>query len=143
AAAIAKESYSIGEYIVWLPVAMELWAPVFQHMHAIHAGVPLGQFKGKQWIPAHASALAGVVPEEVPVVSLTDEQALTYLRGQAFRLDEAPRGWLVVTYRGLALGYVKNLGNRCNNYYPKSWVIRSQKTVEIPEVVEVSELFVG
>jgi NOL1/NOP2/sun family putative RNA methylase len=135
AAAIAKESYSIGEYIVWLPVAMELWAPVFQHMHAIHAGVPLGQFKGKQWIPAHASALAGMVPDDIASVALNEEQALAYLRGQAIRLNDALKGWLVVTYRGLALGYCKNLGNRCNNYYPRSWVIRSQKAVESSEIV--------
>jgi len=136
---VVRNSFQLGDQIFWLPVEQALWAPLFKYMHVVQAGVPLGQFKGKNWIPAHASALAGVVPEEMPIVALTDEQALAYLRGQAFPLDEAPRGWLVVTYKGLALGYVKNLGNRCNNYYPKSWVIRSQKDQSVAKVVKIIE----
>jgi NOL1/NOP2/fmu family ribosome biogenesis protein len=136
---VARKSLQWGERILWLPVEQALWAPLFKYMNVVQAGVSLGQFKGTQWVPAHASALAGMLPDGMASVALNEEQALAYLRGQAIRLNDAPKGWLVVTYRGLALGYCKNLGNRCNNYYPKSWVIRSQKSVEIPKVVEVAE----
>jgi NOL1/NOP2/fmu family ribosome biogenesis protein len=30
----------------------------------------------------------------------------------------------MVTYEGLPLGWIKNIGNRINNYYPKDWRIR-------------------
>lgn len=32
----------------------------------------------------------------------------------------------MLTYRGVALGWAKNLGNRCNNLYPSEWRIRMQ-----------------
>jgi len=35
-------------------------------------------------------------------------------------LESAPLGLLVVKYQGHPLGYVKNLGSRCNNLYPKN-----------------------
>ena len=38
---------------------------------------------------------------------------------------DAPRGYVCVTYRGVPLGFVKNVGNRANNLYPQEWRIRS------------------
>ncbi|WP_332911045.1 methyltransferase RsmF C-terminal domain-like protein [Algoriphagus boritolerans] len=35
-----------------------------------------------------------------------------------------PIGWVLLTYQNLPLGWVKNLGNRVNNYFPKEWRIR-------------------
>ena len=34
------------------------------------------------------------------------------------------KGWYLVRYQGLALGWGKWLGNRMNNYFPKNWRIR-------------------
>jgi len=30
----------------------------------------------------------------------------------------------LICYKGQALGWVKNVGNRCNNLYPQEWRIR-------------------
>ena len=55
--------------------------------------------------------------------------ALTYLRRDNFALHDAPKGWNIVTYKGVNLGFVNNLGNRVNNYFPVEWRIR----MNIPE----------
>jgi len=35
-----------------------------------------------------------------------------------------PKGYVLVTYQGHPLGFVKNLGSRANNLYPKEWKIK-------------------
>ena len=57
-------------------------------------------------------------------------EALNYLRGEALVLPaDTPRGVVTVTYKGIPLGPVKNIGNRANNLYPKPWRI---KTTHLP-----------
>ena len=57
--------------------------------------------------------------DATPSVELDLQQALKYLHRDALFLPEAPLGMLVVRYRSHPLGFVKNLGSRCNNLYPK------------------------
>ena len=50
------------------------------------------------------------------------EQAIAYLRKEAIALSEtAPRGYILLTYRNIPLGFVKNIGNRANNLYPQAY----------------------
>ncbi|MBF1470660.1 MAG: hypothetical protein HXN66_04470, partial [Prevotella pallens] len=37
----------------------------------------------------------------------------------------APKGIVTLTYRGHAIGFANNLGNRANNLYPQEWRIKS------------------
>ena len=51
--------------------------------------------------------------------------ALQFLRKEDIRF-EAPQGeWILITYKGIGLGWVKEVGNRVNNYYPKEWRIKN------------------
>jgi NOL1/NOP2/fmu family ribosome biogenesis protein len=59
-----------------------------------------------------------------PKADVDVQTALAYLHRDVIRLDDAPKGYVLVTYQGLPLGFVKNLGNRCNNLYPQSRRIR-------------------
>ena len=76
---------------------------------------------------------------EFPKVETDYQEALRYLRGEALVLPpETPRGIVTVTYKGVALGPAKNIGNRANNLYPKAWRI---KTTHLPsEPVEIINL---
>lgn len=66
-------------------------------------------------------------PADAPTVPLTRTQALQYLHREALVLPpDTPRGIVIVTYRGLPLGYAKNIGSRANNLYPQEWRIRKQ-----------------
>ena len=63
-------------------------------------------------------------------IDLSYPEALKYLRGEALALPpDTPKGIVTVTYKGVPLGPVKNIGNRANNLYPKPWRI---KTTHLP-----------
>ena len=70
-------------------------------------------------------------PEAQSSVSLTYQQAIAYLRGEALVLPaDAPRGIVEVCFMGKPLGQMKNIGSRANNLYPKPWRI---KTTHYPD----------
>ena len=65
-----------------------------------------------------------------PTIDLPYSDALKYLRGEALVLPPGtPQGIVTVTYKGVPLGPVKNIGSRANNLYPKPWRI---KTTHLP-----------
>ena len=90
------------------------------------AGVEVAELKGKDVVPSHALAVnsllrRGVFKEhevEIP-------EALDFLRRETILLPpDVPKGYVLLTHNGLPLGFLKNLGNRANNLYPKEWRIR-------------------
>lgn len=88
-------------------------------------GLEVGAFKGKDFVPAPALALSNFISPEVPHIELEKTQALSFLRKDPIEdLPDLPKGWLLIRYQGLGLGWIKSLGNRINNYYPKEWRIR-------------------
>ena len=95
-------------------------------LSVIYSGVACGQiFKGRLK-PEHPLALfVGRSSEVVPEVELSLEDAINYLRRQDIDANQFAEGINVVKYRGLAIGYVKRIGMRCNNMYPKA--LRIQK----------------
>lgn len=64
------------------------------------------------------------VDQDLPRIELSYDEALQYLRHEAVRV-EAPRGPVLLCYKGLVLGPGKGVGNRINNLYPMEWRIRS------------------
>lgn len=100
--------------------------PALNILHSSLA-IPQGTQKGKDIIPAHAEALMTCLQKDkYPMVELSLDDALHYLRREAITLSaDTPRGFVIVTYQGLPLGFVKNIGNRANNLYPQEWRIRN------------------
>ncbi len=94
----------------------------------VSAGVEVATVKGKDFVPSTALALSALFNDAAfPEVSVTLEEALDYLRHEAVRLpDNTPRGFVVLSYGGIPLGFVKNIGNRANNLYPSEWRIRNK-----------------
>lgn len=91
------------------------------------AGVEIGEIKGKDLIPAHALAMSTAMAHTFPEVELPEEDALLYLSKEAVTLPaDTPRGYVVATYQGRPLGFLKNIGNRANNLYPAEWRIRAK-----------------
>jgi len=88
------------------------------------------------------AAWQGVTPKQqttevIPQTALDYQQAITYLHGDVLRLSsELPKGLIEVTYQGVPLGLIKNIGTRANNLYPKSWRIKNTHVPnEIPQVL--------
>lgn len=91
----------------------------------ISTGFGICELRGKTPVPQHALAmLKDVNMDAFHKAELTLEQALSYLRNEALTLPNAATGIVMVTYENVPLGFVKNVGNHCNNLYPKEWRIR-------------------
>lgn len=121
------------------PVACaEDYALLTERIKIVSAGVRLGENKGKDFIPHPALALSNELNRaRFAQTELSWEDAVRYLRKEALTLDSAEKGYRLVTYQDLPLGFVKHLGNRTNNLYPSEWRIRSGYTPE--EIKTVSQ----
>ncbi|WP_294632218.1 rRNA cytosine-C5-methyltransferase [uncultured Bacteroides sp.] len=98
-----------------------------QSLRVIQSGVSLAEAKGKDLIPHHALAMSCLLcTDAFSREEVAYEQAIAYLRKEAIVLSAAaPRGYVLLTYKDVPLGFVKNIGNRANNLYPQEWRIRS------------------
>lgn len=101
-------------------------------LKVLHAGIKIGTIKGKDLIPNQSLAFSTQLNKEAfPQVELSYGDAIRYLRKEAIILPlNTPRGYVLVTYRDIPLGFEKNIGNRANNLYPAEWKIKSS---HIPE----------
>lgn len=96
------------------------------HLKRLQVGSVLGEWKGKQLVPAPEWALQLSCSDQLAAVEVDKDVALEFLRKNTPAIPDLPRGWALIRYQGLNLGWVKGLGNRYNNYYPKHWRIRMQ-----------------
>lgn len=91
----------------------------------LNFGIHMATAKGAKWMPTQELALSTQLRKEAfPCVDVDLETALRYLRREAITID-APRGYVIIAYKGHPLGFVNNLGNRSNNMYPAEWRIRT------------------
>ncbi len=90
----------------------------------IEVGVVLGEVKGDELIPSPELALHTALRNDLAAVALSTPEALAYLRKENIPLPTTAKGWMLIRHQELALGWIKGLGNRYNNYYPTDWRIR-------------------
>jgi len=95
-------------------------------LRIIHAGIAIGEIKGKDIIPDHSLAMSvNFNPKAFPLVEVNKETAINYLRRESIQLPpQTPKGYVVLTFQNQPIGFVKNIGNRANNLYPQEWRIR-------------------
>lgn len=123
------EDYEIeeveGRIVAFAKTHADLMRRIAFGKNALMAGVELGVMKGNKFVPSAALALSETLSENVGRVDVDKETALRYLRRETIDLSgKAEKGYVVVQYQGLPIGWVKNLGNRSNNLYPEYWRIR-------------------
>ncbi|MBC9932414.1 RNA methyltransferase [Chitinophaga qingshengii] len=90
-----------------------------QQLYIRKAGVKAGQLGKKELIPDHQLAMSPLTVASVPVVDLELKAALQYLRKEDPGIDTSVKGWALMRYGQMSLGWAKILPNRMNNYYPK------------------------
>lgn len=96
---------------------------IASYLYIKKAGVELGVVKGKDFIPSHELALRSLNLSHINSVEINLEQALQYLGKKEVIIDTKFQGWGLVKYNNVALGWIKALPNRINNYYPTEWRI--------------------
>jgi 16S rRNA C967 or C1407 C5-methylase (RsmB/RsmF family)/NOL1/NOP2/fmu family ribosome biogenesis protein len=86
-----------------------------------YAGVELGMIAKNDLVPEHALALSTIISKNIYAIELNEKDALNYLRRNEIAVETSHKGWALAQYKGFNLGWMKLLGNRINNYYPKEW----------------------
>ena len=115
-----------GETITAVPemIASDV-ARVEESLHVVAAGCAVGVMKGKDLVPDADLSLSLMLADDAyPSVDMDRMTALAFLHRDAVVFPDAPKGYLLLKYDGLPLGFVKNLGNRCNSLHPQSRRIR-------------------
>ncbi|MFZ2906999.1 MAG: rRNA methyltransferase [Cyclobacteriaceae bacterium] len=98
---------------------------LINHLKIIQAGTPIASAKHDKLIPEHAAALSiELQKDNFQQIDVNLEDALHYLRKEPIQLSNTPKGFALVTYNRLPLGWINVLDNRSNNLYPKEWRIR-------------------
>ena len=96
-------------------------------IYVIHEGVLVATVKGRDLIPSQSLALSPYISDIFPCHEISRDEAIAYLSGDAVTLpDNFSKGFVLLTYLGRPLGFVKNIGRRSNNLYPAGWRIKSK-----------------
>ncbi len=103
----------------------EKWETLKKNLRIMHFGISLAEQKGKDFIPHISLALSKKLNlEGQNRVEVDKETAIQYLRKETVHFPEAEKGYVLLTYKSLPIGWIKNIGNRSNNLYPSEWRIR-------------------
>ena len=88
-------------------------------LKVVNCGTRIGEIIKDKLIPDHALALSNIISDKTPRIELDHEQAIQYLKKKELRMQTDKKGWSLVTFQDLPLGWINILPNRINNYYPK------------------------
>lgn len=116
---------------VWPRLCWDEWHKLINVLNVIYSGFRVGQIMGEKLVPDHALALSKRLHQQIPLVSLTVEEAILYLQRKPLSLAESvKKGWCIAAYQQHPLGWINILSNRVNNYYPKELRILKESLTE-------------
>lgn len=117
-----------GDMIVAVPAVIAAEAGlVASALPVIASGCAVGQLKGKDLVPDEDLALCTALRKDAFATASVDKPtALAFLHKDPIVLTDAPKSIVMLLYKGVPLGFVKNLGNRTNNLHPQSRRIRME-----------------
>jgi NOL1/NOP2/sun family putative RNA methylase len=113
-----------NDEVIAIPTIFEEDLTTIQNtLYIKKAGVRLGSIIRNELIPHHELAVSIIIDESISSIEVDEATAQQYLRKQDIMIDTKLKGWALIAYRQLPLGWIKILPNRINNYYPKEWRI--------------------
>ncbi|MGC4103185.1 methyltransferase RsmF C-terminal domain-like protein [Ferruginibacter sp.] len=113
-----------NEEIIAIPLHLQQDLTAIQAaLYIKKAGIRMGTVIRNELIPHHELAMSNIMKNELLFCDVDMETALQYLRRQDIKTDTTLKGWVLIRYRQLPLGWLKIMPNRINNYYPKEWRI--------------------
>ena len=92
------------------------------HLYLKKVGTTIGSVIKNDIIPHHDLALSIHLADNINKINCTDEAAIKYLKKELQNID-GEKGWALMTYQNHGIGWIKNLGNRLNNYLPNEFRI--------------------
>jgi 16S rRNA C967 or C1407 C5-methylase (RsmB/RsmF family)/NOL1/NOP2/fmu family ribosome biogenesis protein len=96
-----------------------------KQLTVMHAGTPVATGDEERIMPHPALALSLIYNRNAfPEYVCSLEEAIHFLKKDNLPSRSDEKGWMLASYTDVPLGWLKNLGNRTNNYYPGEWRIR-------------------
>ena len=86
-------------------------------------GLRLGELIRGEFVPNHELAMATVQSKQIPKLELNLQQSLQYLRRETVDISVNEKGWSLVQYKEISLGWVKLVQGKAKNHYPLNWRI--------------------
>ena len=108
---LPKPTHQMGSTLISIP-----FLPDVQGIKVLRTGLQLGEVRGKIAVPDHAAALCFRMPE-IQTYDLSAEEAVRYAAGET--ISGGAEGWVLLRYRGLAIGWGKGSQGTIKNHYPK------------------------
>jgi len=87
------------------------------------SGLRLGELIRADFVPNHELAMSTIQSSRISHIEIDHKQALQYLRRETLDLGDIPKGWSLVQYKKIALGWVKQVQGKAKNHYPLNWRI--------------------
>ena len=114
-----------SDEIFAVPCGMDEYIYLFQNLKVVKAGTKISVIKKNDYLPSHELALSCKLKTGAfPWVKFNLKEAVSYLRRDSFTVQDMSKGWNIVIYRDINMGFVNNVGTRVNNYFPVEWRIR-------------------
>ncbi len=120
---VALQFIKHKDSLIGLPETTLVMLQWLEGLYIKKAGIMLGDIIRNEIIPSHALALSNIVSSSTASIEVSLEEALQYLRKSEWAPQTKLKGWALIKFNSIALGWVKVIGNRINNYYPKEWRI--------------------
>lgn len=97
---------------------------LIDNLRVMQYGVSVYESKGKDIIPQHHLAISTIINKDAFLCEDVDlSMAIQYLKKENINISIQEKGWILITFRGVPLGFVKQVGGRTNNAYPQNWRI--------------------
>ncbi|MBE0677102.1 MAG: rRNA cytosine-C5-methyltransferase [Bacteroidales bacterium] len=115
-----------GDSFYHYPVSADEMALIGGKLNLVKRGTEICRLKRDSIIPSHELCMSAIMTANTfPEVDVSYNDAIRFLRKDNLVLKEGiPAGWCVLTYAGVRLGFVNNIGSRLNNYFPANSRIR-------------------
>ena len=104
--------------------AIQAVLPYAEQLNLQQIGIPIGEYKRDDLIPDHAFAMSTLVHADIQRIEVDLETALHFLRKNTIHIETPHPGWALITFKQMALGWIKVIPGRINNYYPTEWRLR-------------------
>ncbi|MBI1307334.1 MAG: RNA methyltransferase [Bacteroidetes bacterium] len=98
-----------------------------QKLNITRTGLPIGtDIRGKLQYSHDLAMSVDLISSYFKTQEVELETALEFLRKNTVDIPVGKDKWLLLTYKNIPLGWLKNAGNRWNNYFPTAWRLRMQ-----------------
>lgn len=112
------------DVILAFPTGIVNDLPLLQeNLYLKKAGIRVGSIIRNELIPSHELAVSTILNIDLPFIEVDRSTALQFLRRNDLNISTSMKGWVLIKYNDLTLGWIKIIPGRINNYYPKEWRI--------------------